>query len=141
DDPTKWVRGIFDPSLRGAHELRRLVWRSISGEEITVLPGMLPPDNILGLPAVPDNGWAKALVDAKITQSLHSPDTGVDWPNQSKDPSKVLGAPDLLNDGTCALGVVGSYVIVDLGESTQAFDGDGDDLVVLEQGTMSNGVP
>jgi hypothetical protein len=140
-DPTRWVKGIFDPSLRGAHELRRLVWKTIAAEDITALPGPLPPDNVLGLPPVPANGWAKTLVDAEITQTLHSDETGLDWPNEDKDPMRVLGEPDLLDDGTCALGVLGAFVIVDLGEQTQALDGEGDDLVVLEQGTQSMGVP
>lgn len=139
-DATQWIRGVFDPTLRGAHELRRLVWNALSSAPITDVPVNLPPDAVLGLPAVPANGWAKAIVDAEVTQELYSEATDVSWPNESKDPALALGPPEGAVQAV-AIGVLGAYIVVDLGADTAATDGEGDDLVVLEQGTQSGGVP
>jgi hypothetical protein len=142
NDETQWIRGIFDPTLRGAHELRRLVYRAITGEAVEDLPTNLPSDSLLGLPEVPANGWAKAVVASDITNELYSPATDVTWPNQSNDPNQALGPPDLsIDGGSVAVGVLGAFLILDLGESTLATDGEGDDLVILEQGSQSAGVP
>jgi hypothetical protein len=136
----KWMRGIFDPTLRGAHELRRVLWRSITGEDITAIPVGLPPDAIVGLPPIPDDGWAKAVARAEITQEIHSDETDLTYPNTEADIETILGPPNGGED-ILALGVLGAYVIADLGETTFAADGVGPDLAVVEFGSLSGGTP
>lgn len=135
DDPTTWIRGFIDPNLRGAHELRRLLWQRFTGEAITVLPSDLPADNTLGLPEVPDDGWAQALVEDKVARETTSPSLGV-VPNNEHDATKAIGKTD---GEMVALGVVGNYLVLDFGFEAQ--DGDGPDIVVMEMGPLSGGVP
>jgi hypothetical protein len=136
----KWMRGIFDPTLRGAHELRRVLWRTITGEDITAIPTDLPPDAIVGLPPIPDDGWAKAVARAEITKEIHSNETDLTYPNSEANTETILGPPNGGED-ILAIGVLGAYVIADLGEATFAADGEGPDIAVVEFGSLSGGTP
>lgn len=138
DDPTLWFGTVVDPNLRGAHEIRRLLWNELTGEAVDVLPGPLPTPGTEGLPAVPEHGWAEVVADANVAAELVDGETV--YTNVADDPGDVLGAPDG-SMGMCALGIVGNYVVVDLGEGEEAVDGDGDDLVVIEYGVQSGGTP
>src|SRR5689334_17459549 len=46
-----------------------------------------------------------------------------------------------MGDTAVAIGVLGNFITVDMGEGEDVTDGPGDDLVVLEQGRLSGGVP
>jgi len=139
-DPSHWYRGVIEPNLRGAHEVRRAIWRSLTGEEIDALPGALPPIGTLGLPEVPAHGWANAVVAARIQQTIVIDDIG-EVSNVTPDPDRCLGPPTEEVDAGVALGTIGHFVVVDFGEGEAATDGDGDDLLVLEFGAGFGGVP
>jgi hypothetical protein len=134
-DDSLWIRGVIDPSLRGSHEIRRLVWNTFSADKVTDAPGPLPPDNTLGLPMVRDDAWAVAVVANNVAHEVDSPLLGK-VPNTNDDVSWAIGKPD---GNAVALGVVGNWIEVDLGR--EALDGDGADIVVMEQGLLSGGVP
>lgn len=137
DDTSIWFQTVVDPNLRGAHEIRRLVWNALSDQPVHELPGDLPATTILGLPAVPAEGWSNAVVDASITPELSNGTINV-----AADPDEALGAPDsTLIGGIVAIGVTGAWLTVDLGEGEVATDGEGEDLVVLELGPLSGGTP
>lgn len=104
-DPTQWLRNVVDPNLRGAHEIRRVLWNALTGDDERALPGDLPNESTLGLPAVPANGWAKQVVDAGITPGLDTEDGQIT--NVAADPRGAIGEPDGLG-GSVALGVVGA---------------------------------
>jgi len=140
-DPTGWLRGALDPPVRGAHELRRVLWRALFGEDVAEVPKDLPPTSLLDVPPVPANGWAKRVVAEAITESIYSPTLDVEWPNFSGDAQLVLGPPEGGTDTAVAVGVRGAFLVVDLGADTAATDGEGEDLVVLEYGALSGGVP
>ncbi len=137
EDPTRWIRGFLDPNLRGAHELRRALWHSLTGELVTAIPQDLPADGTLEMPPVPDEGWAKAVVSSTVPETVDVTGLGV-VPNIDADAEMAIGIPD--GEGV-ALGGLGSYVILDFGASGVAQDGEGDDVVILEFGTLSGGVP
>jgi len=134
-DPTPWLSGLYGVSGRGAFELVRAVRRGIGATD----PGPAPmfPMPATTLPTVPANGWAKAVVEAHITQMITA-DFG-EAMNTATDPAKALGPPGS-NVDAVALGVLGADVEVDLGDGTAAADDVGADLVVLEQGPMSAGI-
>ena len=140
-DPTGWLRGALDPTVRGAHELRRVLWRALFGEDVAEVPKDLPPTSLLDVPPEPANGWAKRVVAEAITESIYSPTLDVEWPNFSGDAQLVLGPPEGGTDTAVAVGVRGAFLVVDLGADTAATDGEGEDLVVLEYGALSGGVP
>jgi hypothetical protein len=129
-DPTGWLNSVIDPNLRGAHEIRRLTWQTWTGVQIDDLPADLPVAATDGLPDV--STWAEVLVDSAVTQELDS-----ETPNLASDPEQILGAPGGGTADLVALGVSGAWLIVQL----DLTDGEGDDLVVLEFGAQSGGVP
>jgi len=138
-DPSIWIRQLFEPNYRGAHELRRVVWNAIADTPITELPPALTEPDDSALPIVPVEGWANAVVESDVTESFVANDR--EWVNIATDPLITLGEPGTgANDGL-ALGLVGGYVILDLGEGEEAYDGDGDDLVVMEFGPLTSGAP
>lgn len=137
DDPTGWLRNAVEPNLRGAHELRRLLWTALTGEVIDVIPQGLPVDAALDMPTVPGDGWAVAVVDAEITAQIE--DDGAEFVNIAADPTRALGAPEGNTSGLVAVGVEGAWMVLDMGGT--ATDGDGADLVVLEYGAASGGTP
>lgn len=138
-DETFWFRTVVDPNLRGAHEIRRELWAALTDERIDAIPTDLPLDQTLGLPAVPDDGWAVAVIDSVVTPELVD-DAGTVFTNVAADVNAMIGPPDAGTfSGTVALGVVGAYAVVELG--APAMDGEGDDLVVIEFGAASGGVP
>jgi hypothetical protein len=138
EDPTLWLSTVVDPNLRGAHEIRRVLWEALTGEAVTVLPGELPMVEIEGLPSVPVEGWAEAVVEASVTESL-TDEAGTIYPNVAALPEEALGEPTGgLTGGIVAIGIVGAYVTLDVGV---AQDGEGDDLVVLELGALTGGTP
>jgi hypothetical protein len=139
EDPTRWYSSLMGPNLRGAHELRRLIWRAMAGEDVAEIPQNLPADSNLDLPEVPEAGWANAVVGAKISRTITLGTT--EYPNLGADLKKILGPPVGGTAEAVSIGVAGDYVVVDLGEGEEAFDGDGPDLVVLEYGLKSGGVP
>jgi hypothetical protein len=133
----RWLRDLFDPNLRGAHEMRRAVFQAITGETLQIPAGLVEDDH-LTIPPVADVGWANAVVSADLTKEIDVPDQGT-FPNiGGEDPSIVLGPP---NDEAVAIGISGASLVVDLGENEAARDGAGADLVVLELGGGSAGVP
>ncbi len=139
-DATPWLQGVIDPQLRGAHEIRRAFFNTLAGTALADVPTDLPLASTAGLPDVPDDGWAKAVVDSEVTPELDSGSTV--FTNIAADPEQAVGAPT--GGGVTdvvALGVLGAWMILDLGEETKALDGEGEDLVVLEFGTLSGGVP
>jgi hypothetical protein len=138
EDPTLWFRGFIDPNLRGAHEIRRVFWKTLTGEDITTIPTDLPPEAAFGLPEVPDDGWSDALVDSNILQEWESETLGV-VPNAQPDGEEAVGAASGDLGGTVALGSLGSFVVVELAE--EAIDGEGDDILVIEWGPLSGGTP
>jgi hypothetical protein len=138
EDPTLWLSTVVDPNLRGAHEIRRVLWEALAGEAVTVLPGELPMVEIEGLPPVPAEGWAEAVVEASLTESL-TDEAGTVYPNVAALPEEALGEPTGgLTGGIVAIGIVGASLTLDLGV---ALDGEGDDLVVLELGALTGGTP
>jgi hypothetical protein len=137
-DPTYWYQSIVDPNLRGAHELRRELWRAITGEAIDTVPRDLPYPGTLGLPEVAELGWADAVIAARVPESIEIDGLGA-VPNSAVDPSIALGPPKDGLDEVVALGALGDYVLLELGEP--AIDGEGEDLVVLEFGPLSGGTP
>ncbi len=141
-DPTKWFRSFVDANRRGAHELRRLVWRSLSGEDVEAVP-VLPAEPLFGLPAVPVRGWANAVAQANVAKSIKLPSFGdAALPNGNADPTKLVGPSDGTgSDAIVAIGVIGNFIVADMGEGEEVTDGPGDDLVVLEMGRLSGGVP
>lgn len=140
DDATRWFSGAIDPNRRGAHEIRRLLWTALTGERIDAVPTDLPPDSTIGFPGVPEIGWTNAAVEVAVSPSIMHPDLG-ELPNLGQDPEWVLGPPGGGPTQVLALGTVGAYVVLDLGEGEAACDGEGPDLLVLEYGIMSGGVP
>lgn len=141
-DKTKWFRSLIDPNRRGAHELRRLVWRALTKEDIGQLPGDLPAELANGLPAVPAQGWANAVADSKVAASISSKKFGTSpLMNGGADPTRAIGAPDDWNAGAVAIGILGNYITMDMGAGEEVTDGLGDDLIVLEMGRLSGGVP
>ena len=96
----------------------------------------LPPG--VAAPPVPGNGWANAVIASQIAPSVEV--DGAAQPNVAANTAKVLGPPEGTLAGVLALGLVGDYVVVDLGEGEEATDGDGADLVVLEYGAEAGGV-
>jgi hypothetical protein len=141
-DATRWFRSLIDPNRRGAHEIRRLVWRALTKEDIAQIPGDLPAELPNGLPAVPATGWANTVVDSKIAASITIPKFGTSpLRNGGADPTRATGAPDDWNEGAVAIGVLGNYLVLDMGEGEEITDGAGEDLVVLEMGRLSGGVP
>lgn len=138
DDASRWIGSLFDPNLRGANELRRLVAQDLFGESQKSRPvdASVPPKS----PAeVPENGWAKEVADSAVTQSIHS--EGLDIPNVGKDPRLLLAAPQYSVSSGVALGALGAHVTVDMGAETHVTDGDGTDLIVVEYGTTEGGAP
>ena len=141
DDPTLWLSTVVDPNLRGAHEIRRVLWEALTGEGIAEVPSDLPIPVPDGIPAVGAAGWGKAVADEAITVELVD-EAGTIYPNVAGAADEALGPPDGgLVGGTVAVGTVGAYLVVDLGEDTAATDGEGEDLVVLEFGAASGGTP
>jgi len=142
DDPTKWFRSFVDANRRGAHELRRLTWRALSGEDVSAIP-VLPDEPLFGLPAVPARGWANAVAHANVAKSIKLPSFGdAVLPNGNADATKLLGPSDGTgNDAIVAIGVLGHFIVADMGAGEEITDGEGDDLVVLEMGRLSGGVP
>ena len=138
-DPTRWYSTVIDPNLRGAHEIRRAVWRQLTDEAIDAIPTDLPIPSTEGLPTVPAGGWAEAVVDSAITAELVDGDTT--YPNLAADPEEALGAPGGTTGSLVAVGTVGAWFVVDLGADGVATDGEGEDLVVLEFGAQSGGTP
>lgn len=136
-DPTLWLATVVDPNLRGAHEIRRTLWGTLTGEAVTVLPGDLPIVVIEGIPPVPDDGWATGVAAAELTLELVD-DAGTVYPNVAVDPNEALGVPDAgLTGGIVAVGTTGAYLVVERSVS----DGEGEDLVVLELGALTGGTP
>lgn len=141
-DATRWLRSVVDPNLRGAHEIRRVFWNTLTGEDVTEIPMDLPADITMGLPEVPANGWANAVVSSDITMEVQDPDLTDPYTNVVADPQKAVGPPSMAgNVDAVALGIVGAFIVLDMGEGEEVLDGEGDDLVVLEQGPLSGGVP
>jgi hypothetical protein len=132
----RWLRDLFDPTLRGAHEMRRAVLSALTGESVQI-PAGLVEDDALTIPPVPVNGWANAVVSADVTQMIDVPEQGT-FPNIGADPNGALGEP---GDHSVAIGIAGASIVVDLGANEGARDEAGADLVVLEQGGGSAGVP
>ncbi len=91
-------------------------------------------------PEVPDNGWAKAVVDADILDQFED-ESGAIHVNVATDPEQALGPPEGDLSGLVALGLEGNYIIVDLGADTQALDVEGADVVVMELGIENGGFP
>lgn len=132
-DPSWWLLSVTEPNLRGAHELRRVTWETLTGEQVEALPalGELPAPGTL--PDVPEGAWAVAVTVSSPSEVVN------DAPNVATDATRALGpAAEDAND-VVALGVVGGYIVVELGAT--ATDGPGDDLVVREAGLMSGGAP
>jgi len=140
-DATRWLRSVVDPNLRGAHEIRRVFWNTLTGENIVEVPTNLPPDITLGLPEIPVNGWANAVVTSDITPEIYAEGLTDPFVNVAADPQAAVGPPTAGTVDAVALGVVGAFVVLDMGEGEAVVDGGGDDLVVLEQGPLSGGVP
>jgi hypothetical protein len=140
-DATHWFRSLVDPNLRGAHEIRRLLWAALSKEDVAEVPMGLPADSTLGLPAIPAAGWANAVVDKSILKSFISERYGgLLMVNAAQDAKLAVGPADG-TDNSVAIGVVGNFILLDMGENEEVSDGPGDDLVVLEFGLKSGGVP
>jgi len=139
-DETFWYSTVIDPNLRGAHEIRRETWLVLTGDDISEIPTDLPVESISGLPDVPDEGWANAVVESAVTLELVD-DSDVIFTNIAADPEDMVGPPTGSISDITAIGVTGAYVIVDLGEGEAATDGADDDLVVLEYGAQSGGTP
>jgi len=139
EDPSIWFGTVIDPNLRGAHELRRTTWLALTGESITAIPTDLPVESTTGLPVVPTDGWAKAIADSAVTAEIA--DADMTYVNIAADPEVALGEPSGSTFGVVAVGVLGAWITFDMGEQTRATDGDGEDLVVLEYGTLSGGTP
>ncbi len=116
--------------------MRRVVFTALTGESAQI-PGGLVEDDALTIPPVPANGWANAVVSSDVTQMIDVPDQGM-LPNIGNDPNGALGEP---GDHSVAIGISGASIVVDLGENEGARDEAGADLVVLEQGGGSAGVP
>jgi hypothetical protein len=133
-DPTHWFKAVVDPNLRGAHEVRRLVWEAVQGTRIDAVPEGLPVSGAAGLPAVADGHWAISVVGSAVTPNL-----GTSFPNVALDPQASLGPPEGDLAGLVAVGITGAWLAVELGAA--AIDGPGDDLVVLEFGVASGGTP
>ena len=125
-----WLSTVIDPNLRGAHEIRRVVWNEWTGVGITAEPGDLPLPSTEGLPEV--SSWATSVIDSEVTERLDE-----DTPNLASDPEEILGEPGGGTGDVVALGVDGAWLIVAL----EVVDGEGEDLVVLEFGNQSGGVP
>lgn len=107
----------------------------------------LPPEDVAeplpsgtqNPPAVPGNGWAKAVVASDITAAIDS--DGNSLINVAADPDLLLGPPDESVSGITAIGLVGAWVVVDMGEGTEAHDKEGPDIVVMEYGAAAGGFP
>lgn len=139
-DPTRWLQGLTEPGLRGAHELRRLLWRALAGDAPGDVPAGVPEEDLPGvLPPVPPEGWADAVVASAVSASTAGPRGPV--PNVAADPERALGPPGLGADDAVALGVLGAWLVLDLGAGQEAVDGPGPDLVVMEAGPRSGGAP
>ena len=135
-DATAWLSGLYGVSARGAFELLRAVRMGIGAGDAGMRP-MLPEPAAM-LPMVPANGWAKAVVEAHITSMIMT-DFG-QAPNTATDPAQALGPPMAGRVEAVALGVLGADLVLDLGAGTAAANDVGDDLVVREQGPMSQGI-
>lgn len=134
-DPSYWLLSVTEPNLRGAHELRRVLWATITGDAPDAAPNLplAPPPGTL--PEVPGAGWANAVVENATSETVAGN------PNVARDAEQALGEPTGGTSDVVALGEVGGSITLDLGEGEEALDGDGDDLVVWEAGLQSGGAP
>jgi hypothetical protein len=137
EDQSLWLEAYVNPNRRGAHEIRRALWLALTGESVDGVPD-LPWENPPGIPPMPSDGWADAITDASVP--THSEIDGEMIENLTPNPELALGPPNGILDAV-SLGTTGSFVVVDLGAGEEAYDGEGDDVVVVEIGSASGGTP
>lgn len=100
-----------------------------AGELRDTGPDAGPPDAGPPPQSVPVNGWTNAIADHDPATSIEL--DGQTWDNVAVDPDEIIGPPDG-SSGTYAIGPMGFFVVCDLGEGEEAFDGIGDDIEVVE---------
>ncbi|MCA9542130.1 MAG: hypothetical protein KC620_24705, partial [Myxococcales bacterium] len=123
------------------HELRRLLLGALTLDPGDPGPPVLPDLPLPGvLPAVPEAGWADAVVEDEVLEFYEDP-FGGGAPNVVSDPTLALGPPDGTSAGAVAVGIIGNYFTIEFADGEEALDGPGEDVLVVESDPRTGGAP